>query len=189
MRKLKPADLTRYYAQLLAGGRRDGRGGLSVKTVRNIHQVLRKALEDAVSLGYTARNPAALAKAPKPSAAKTRDMSVWTAGELRRFRDQQEAHDLYPLFFLATHTGMRRGELLGLHWRDVDLTTALVAVRRSIISVAYDVQVSDAKTARSERVIDLDPRTVAVLHTHREKQAAERASIGSQSPTLCWPRP
>lgn len=179
LQKLTPADLTRHYAHLLAEGRRDGEGGLSLKTVRNIHQVLRKAFEDAARLGYLARNPTASANAPKPSAAIGREMVVWNADELRRFLAQQQDHRLYALFFLAAHTGMRRGEVLGLRWRDVDLANARVAVRRSIISVAYKVQISDAKTERSRRVIDLDARTVETLRAHRAVQAIERKEIGA----------
>ena len=82
---------------------------------------------------------------------------------------------------------MRRGELLGLHWRDVDLGNARIAVRRSIISVAYDVQVSDAKTERSERVIDLDPRTGAVLRAHRAEQTAERREHSGGDLVFCRP--
>lgn len=178
LQKLRPIDLTRFYAELLSNGRRDGNGGLSAKTVHNIHQMLRKALEDAVQLNYVVRNAAAAAKVPKPTTSRRREMQYWTADELRRFLDANTDSPHWTAWYVAANTGMRRGEVLGLRWRDVDLDRARLAVRHTIISVAYELRVSDAKTDRSERVIDLDPRTVDILRTHRTNQRQARRLVG-----------
>jgi integrase len=73
---------------------------------------------------------------------------------------------------------MRRGEVLGLQWPDVDLGRARVAVRRSLVTVGHQVVVSEPKTAKGRRSVALDPATVAGLKAWRKHQAAERLSWG-----------
>ena len=191
LQKLRPIDLTKFYADLLREGRLDGQGGLSPKTVHNIHQTLRKALGDAVRQNYLVRNAAAFAKVPKVTAARRAEMRYWTSSELRRFLDASRDSRHYSAWYLGANTGMRRGELLGLRWNDVDLERGRLAVRRSLVSVSYEVQESDAKTQRSERVIDLDPRTVKVLREHGARQLAEREAVdaGYRDHNLVFAKP
>ncbi|HKY14815.1 MAG TPA: site-specific integrase [Microthrixaceae bacterium] len=173
LQALRPIDLTRYYSTLLESGRRDGRGGLSAKTVRNIHQTLRKAFDDAVRLHYLRSNPAVGAKPPKPSGGSN-SIRYWTASELRMFLSRNSDHRLASLWNLAASTGMRRGELLGLRWRDVDLDARRLSIRQTIISVGYEVIRSEPKTAKGARTIDLDARTVQMLRAHRAEQLLEQ---------------
>jgi len=191
LQKLRPIDLTKFYADLLREGRLDGKGGLSPKTVHNIHQTLRKALGDAVRQNYLVRNAAAFAKVPKVTAVRRTEMRYWTSSELRRFLDASRESRHYTAWYLGANTGMRRGELLGLRWSDVDLDRGRLAVRRSLVSVSYEVQESDAKTKRSERVIDLDPRTVKVLREHGARQLAEREAVdaGYRDHNLVFAKP
>ena len=92
-----------------------------------------------------------------------------------------------PAYYLAANTGMRRGEVLGLRWRDVDLDTRRLSVHQAAISVAYALQVADVKTGTSRRTIDLDPRTVAVLRSWRKRQLerADRLRSGPTRATHC----
>jgi integrase len=177
LQKVRPLDLTKFYADLLRDGRLDLKGGLSPKSVHNIHQMLRKALEDGVRQNYLVRNVAASAKVPKPTAARRAEMRYWTSAELRHFLDSARDSRHFTAWYLAASTGMRRGELLGLRWSDIDLERGRLAVRRALVSVSYTVYESDAKTQRSERVIDLDARTVKVLREHHAQQIGERESI------------
>jgi hypothetical protein len=98
------SNLDGFYGQLLSEGRRDGRGGLSHKTVRYIHGILHKAIADAQRKGSVIRNVAALADAPKLSSSKKREMRVWTAGELRDFLVAIAHERPYPAVFLAVPT-------------------------------------------------------------------------------------
>jgi len=181
LQRLTPEDLDQFYALLLADGKRNGSGGgLSIKTVRYIHTMIRKALADAHRKGSVLRNVADLADPPKLSAAPKREMCVWTAEELRTFLTQIEGHRLHPAFFLAANTGMRRGEVLGLQWNDVDLDTQRLSVHRSLVNVAYELTISDVKTANGRRTIDLDDRTVAVLRAWRKRQIEERLLAGER---------
>ena len=105
--------------------------------------------------GPVARNVANLADAPTTSR-NSRTMSVWTSDELRAFIDAISDHYLY---LLAATTGMRRAELAGLVWRDVDLDTARLTVSEQQLSVEYQLIESDLKTPTSRRTIDLDLHT------------------------------
>jgi integrase len=73
---------------------------------------------------------------------------------------------------------MRRGEVLGIRWRDVDLDRRRLSVHQAVIAVAYAVQIADVKTGSSRRRIDLDPRTIAVLRSWRKRQLEERLALG-----------
>jgi len=155
--------------KLLNEGKQSG-GGLSAKSVRNVHATLQSALTDAARKGTVMRNVADLADPPSISRSG-RSMNVWTGQQLRTFLDAMDGHDLYPLYFLAASTGMRRGELAGLAWRNVDLDTARLTVSQQVVSVDYKLSVDDLKTANSRRTIDLDDHTVAVLRRHRGERS------------------
>jgi integrase len=101
-------------------------------------------------------------------------MKVWDAKQLGQFFREIAAHRLYPAFLLLANTGMRRGEVLGLRWKDVDLERATFSVSRSLVLVAYQPQLSDVKTNNGRRTIDLEPRTVAVLRAWKKAQIEER---------------
>jgi integrase len=142
--------------------------------VRNIHTVLRKALADAARKGTVPRNVAILADPPRLSSAQRPEMKVWDAKQIGQFLREIAGHRLYPAFFLLANTGMRRGEVLGLRWKDVDLERATLSVSRSLVLVAYQPQLSDVKTNNGRRTIDLEPKTVAVLRAWKKAQIEER---------------
>ena len=175
LQRLSPAQLTAFYRALLDGGRRDGRGGLAPKTVRNIHGMLHAALRDAVRWGHVARN---VADAVQPPPGGAPEMQVWTPAQLRTFLDDVRGDRLYAAWLLYATTGMRRGELAGLRWVDVDLDAGRVSPRRPRVVVDYQVIVSEPKTAKGRRSLVLDPVTLAALRRHRAHQAEERVAAG-----------
>ena len=103
---------------------------------------------------------------------------MWTSDELRAFLDAIYDHYLYALYLLASTTGMRRAEIAGLVWRNVDLDTARLTVSQQLLSVEYKLIESDLKTPTSRRTIDLDPHTVAQLRLHRRRQLEDRMATG-----------
>lgn len=184
LQRLSPEHLDAFYADLLISGRRNGNGGgLSVKTVRYIHTMLHKALADAARKGTVPKNVAALADPPTLSSAPRPEMKVWDADQLRQFLEQMARHRLYPAFYLLATTGMRRGEVLGLRWSDVDLERHSISVRRALVIVAYEPQLSDVKTGTGRRTIDLEPKTVAVLRAWKKRQAEERMLTNTRPET------
>ena len=178
LQQLRPEDLDGLYARLLAEGRSIGAGeGLSVATVRQVHTVLSSALSDAARKGTVTRNVARTADAPS-AAGRGRAMTVWTAAELRTFLGAVAEHPMYSLYYVAAMTGMRRGEVVGLRWRDVDLDAGRLTVHRQIVAVGGDLIEGPPKTALGERTIDLDTRTVAELRRHRRRQLEGNIATG-----------
>jgi integrase len=179
--RLLPEDLDGLYARLLDSGRRNGSGGgLSPTSVRYVHRILRKALNDALRKGTITRNPAATADPPRRAErdASKPDLQVWTAEQLQSFLSLIGSHRLAAAYVLAAHTGMRRGEVLGLRWSDVDLANGRLSVRQSVIAVAYELRTSDVKTGTARRTIDIDDPVVAQLQAWRKRQAEERLLVG-----------
>jgi integrase len=174
-----PTRLNAFYADLLESGRCNpdaSTPGLSPKTVKHVHTMLHKALEDAVRWGHLARNPVSLATPPQP---RTPEMKVWTPEQLRAFLESQRSHRLYAAWLLIVTTGMRRGEVLGLSWDHVDLSRGRLSVVRSLTVVTYGrVEFSEPKTAKGRRSIALDPTTVAALKAHRKQQQAQQLAVG-----------
>ena len=180
LQRLQPEDLDELYVKLLTEGKRNGGGGgLSAKSVRNVHATLQSALSDAARKGTVARNVADTADPPSISRSG-RSISVWTGDQLRCFFDAMADHELYALYLLAATTGMRRGEIAGLLWHNVDLEAARLTINQQIVSVQYQLIESDLKTPTSRRNIDLDPRTVAELRHHRRRQLEERMATGQR---------
>ncbi|MGD9935201.1 MAG: tyrosine-type recombinase/integrase [Dehalococcoidia bacterium] len=181
LQRLTAAQLNTMYADLLASGRvgrtKDGaeRGPLAPRTVQYVHAVIRKALGDGVKWQDLARNVAQQANPPRQS---PREMSVWAADELRAFLDHVAGDRLEAAFVLSATTGMRRGEVLGLRWRDVDLDAGRAAVVQTVISVNSKVQFSTPKTARGRRSVALDPVTTAAVRAHKARQLQERLALG-----------
>lgn len=170
--------LNNHYATLLnTAGQNTGRS-LSAKTVRYIHTTIHKALADAVDSGIIASNTAERAKPPKLRATTSAEMSFWQAGELNAFLVHVERSRLRAAWHLAALTGMRRGEVLGLRWRDIDFDTKRLSVRNTLVSVSYKLVETTPKSHKA-RVIDLDDGTVEQLCRHRSRQQAERMTWGA----------
>jgi integrase len=163
--RLTPEQINGCYRFLLDRGRRDGAGGLSPRTVRLAHTVLRKALADAVRWGQLERNVAADADPPRGQ--RPPEMQVWTAEEVRRFLEFVQRHPLAAYFRLLATTGMRRGEGLGLRWRDIDFENRRLAVVQRLVRTSNGDVLSPPKTHRSRRAIGLDFRTVEALQDHK----------------------
>jgi integrase len=181
--QLSPEDIDVFYAALLKNGRKKRPGekgrakGLAPKTVHNIHVMLNKALGDADRKGTVVRNVVALADAPSLQARKRREIKAWDIDQLVRFLDAIAPHRMAPAFYLAAHTGMRRGEVLGVRWRDLDLDAGRVSVRQALVSVAYEVSVSDVKTGASRRTIDIDEGVIQALRDWRKVRTEERDGV------------
>ena len=174
LQRLTPSNLSAFYRALLTDARRDGQG-LAPKTVRNIHAMLHRALRDAVRLGYLVRN---VADAVTPPRGASPEMQVWTPEQLRAFLAHARQDRLYALWLLVATTGMRRAELAGLRWVDVDLDAARLSPRRPRVVVNYVVHESEPKTRMGKRSLALDPATLAALQEHKARQEQERADVG-----------
>ena len=114
----------------------------------------------------------------RPPRAERKPTVTWTADELGCFLESVDEDRLRAAFYLLATTGMRRGEVLGLRWDDVDLDSGYLSVEQTITTVSDELIMGPVKTARSRRRIALDPATVAALRRHRALQAEERLAAG-----------
>jgi len=175
--KLSPSHVAKCYADLLSSGEarhKSGRG-LSPKTVRNIHQTLNKALGDAVKYGRLPRNVADVVDLPRY---EPKEMQAWSEQELADFLGTAVAVGdyLFPIWYLLASAPLRRGEVAGLRWSDVDLVEGLVHVRSTRVEVQGQVFDETPKSARSRRSVPLDSEAVVALaHLRNAQEEAARA--------------
>jgi integrase len=128
------------------------------------------------------RNVAEQASPPKQRT--TQAFRTWSGAELSRFLEYVTSDRLYAAYSLAAFTGLRRGEVLGLRWRDVDLDRGSLSVSQTLIIVNYAMRFSAPKTGAGRRAVALDASTVEILRSHRVRQLEERTNLG-----LAWPSP
>jgi integrase len=173
--RIKLRNVSALHLQGLYRDRLDS--GLSGSTVQKMHHVLHKALSQAVRWNLIPRNPADSVKAPTAS---TKEMHPLSAPEARQLLEAAgEAGDrLEALYVLAVHTGMRRGELLGLKWDDVDLDGSTVRVRRTLTRKGTGYVLGEPKTKKSRRTVRLTQRAVDALRSHRRRQLEEKLAAG-----------
>ena len=168
--KLSQNDLQQFYARLKKGGRKrfvEQYGeGLSDRMVRSCHTTCRTALEKAVVEGLITNNPAIGCRLPPK---KAKEMQVLTQAEILRFLTRAKEEGYYEMFLLELTTGMRRGEILGLKWRDLNLQTGELRITRQVVKTGSSKEISVPKTKSSVRTILL-PHDMVELLTELKNQ-------------------
>ena len=172
LQQLAPERLQAYYADKLVNGRRDGRGGLSPRTVRHHHRLLHVALANAVKWRLIQRNPADAVDAPKY---RPKEMRTFDQDGLTTFLESIRGSEYYPLFYTLLYTGLRRAEFLALRWQDVDVDLGYISVNRSLHHLLdKSFMFQQPKTDKSRRMIALPPSASIVLRSHKDHQRAQR---------------
>ena len=174
LQKLRPVQIQTWHTKLLKEGRRKG-GGLSARTVGHAHRVLGKALADATRLEMISRDVTAAIPPPKVEAA---DVRILTREQIAEVIAKLRGHSLHSITVLALATGMRRGELAGLRWADIDLDGAKLRVERSLEETKAGLRFKTPKTKHGRRVITLPASAVEVLHHHRRQHLERRLALG-----------
>ncbi len=154
-----------------------GAEGLSAQSIRNIHAVLRRALNQAHRWGLIPRNPATLVDVPRATAFEAPTI---TPEQARAILAAVQGDRLEALVTLTLATGLRQGEALALRWSDVDLDAGSLTVRRTLQRLRGEVRFDEPKTARSRRTVALPPTVAATLRAHRIRQVEERLWAGSR---------
>jgi integrase len=173
--QLHPSHIQGYYAKALSEGRADN-SKLSARTVRNIHKVLSEALGHAVKWQMLVRNVALAIDPPRPNQL---EMATFTEEQARLFLEAVAESRYRELFTVALYTGMRRSELLGLTWKDVDLYLAQLSVTQTLHRLSSGGFIfGKPKTAKSRRTIALSPTVCILLHRLKERQIGERLLLG-----------
>ena len=168
--QLTPTSVERMTAGMI-------RRGLSPTTARGARTTLRMILRDAERDGIVARNVAALARPPR---VERRELRVLTAGETRELLEGTVDDELGPLFAVAATTGMRQGETLGLRWEDVELSgsSPTLTVRRALARTEHGFNLTEPKTSRSRRTIELAPAAVAAFRRQKIRQKEAKLAAG-----------
>ena len=172
--KLTGSQVNHLYAKLAETGKKDGKTGLSALTIHHVHTCLHKACKDAVRWGRLPKNPVAAAAPPSTRGAAKKEMKTWSGKQLGSFLGSTKDDRLAPLWRVLAMTGVRRGEVCGLRWDDVDLEKARLSVRRALIPHEDGVIISEPKTAKGRRQIALDAVTVEAFKTQAAQQLADR---------------
>jgi len=172
--KLQPAHISAAYAKALASGRRDGKGGLSARTVTHVHRVLHEALQQAVVWRLLASNPAAFVKPPKVQRAEMKTYDLQQTAELL---EALRGNRMFIPTVLAGLCGLRRGEIAALRWRHVDFDAGHISVEQSAEQTHAGVRYKPPKTGRA-RTVAMGATVAAELRAHRLAQVQALLSIG-----------
>jgi integrase len=170
MRKLTPVHVEAFEAELQQSGYVKGTKagqGLSAQTVLHVHRTLSQALAHAVKTGVLFKNPADQVKPPRPP---RREIVILSKAEVAVVLKAAKG-PLYLPVLLGVTTGMRRGEILGLRWSDIDLKAGWLTVNQSLERLAGKTTLKPPKTAGSRRSITLPAITTEALAQHRARQA------------------
>lgn len=179
LQRLRPSDVKSWHEYLLKDGRKHG-GPLSARTVGHAHRVLHRALQVAVKTEVLARNVASAVPPPKVEAD---EIEILDQGEVATLLDGLQGHWLHPIAAVDLATGLRRGEVLGLQWDDIDLDGASLRVERALEETKrHGLQFKPPKTKHGRRTLSLPPSAVTVLREHRVKQLEMRLALGLGKP-------
>ena len=168
VRQLSAEDVSLFLQDLALGG-------YARASLDKVRGVLVQVLRHAERQGLVARNVAALVPTPPGPRSEGRSLTVEQAKALLEAAD---GHPLQAAFVVALTCGLRPGELLGLHWQDVDLDEGLLRVSRAVRRVGGTVQLGPTKTAGSRRQLRLPLSTIEALRRHQARQVAQVALMG-----------
>ncbi|HSX76272.1 MAG TPA: site-specific integrase, partial [Shinella sp.] len=172
--KLSAASIDLAWGKLLESGRRDGKGGLSPRTVHHCRRVMLTAMDQAVKWDLLKRNPVALTRPPK---VERKQMEAYSAPQTAVLLDELRASRVFIPVLLAALCGMRRGEIIALRWKDIDLAGAIIAVTRSAEQVGTEVRYKETKSGKA-RTVALSSTVLEELRRHRLGQAEEQLKLG-----------
>ncbi len=170
LQKLDGPAIDRFYAT-----RR--KAALAPLTQHHIHSLLRQILASAVKAKKLARSPISDIET-KPKAKRRDNIEVMDEDELAMLLDHLKGHWLYVPTLVAASTGLRRGEVLGLRWRDIDFDKGTLQVTQAVELVGGKVGVKPPKTERSARTIRMPPSLAPELERHRKEQLEQRLKLG-----------
>lgn len=177
LNKLQAIRISELYSVAMESGRIDGKGGLSKQTVLHMHRVLKRALSQAVKWGLLSRNPCdAVDNIPKPN---KKERLTFTTEETLSLLEQLEGNRLQLPVLLAVTTGMRRGEILGLRWKDINLDKKRLYIRQIVIETRENgLEVKQPKTDASSRTIALPQIAIDAIKKYRVEQAELCLQLG-----------
>lgn len=178
LNELKPLHLQNLYAQLAQSGRLDGKeGGLSYRSLKYIHSVIHKMLDSAVKWQMIPRNVSDAVELPARETPKL-ERPVLTEQQAQEMLNAAEGTQYYGPIFLALLTGLRRGEVFGLRWEDVDLTAGKIFIRRSIQYTPETGTFFKEPKNKKARTVSVSRPVIDMLKAHRKRQLENKLRLG-----------
>jgi integrase len=169
LQKVRPVDLAAFYAAL-------ARAGLALRTIKLVHATVHRALGQAKAWGVIRDNPAEIAK---PAKAPDRETEMLQPDQAAALLDRLRGQPLYLIASLALGSGMRRNEMLGLRWGDVDLDAGRLTIEQALEQTAtHGIRTKGPKTKHGRRTISLPAHLVAELRQHWREQQEQRLAAG-----------
>lgn len=172
LQELRPHHIDRFFAKVAAGTRKP----LSSASLHRVHATLRSALATAVKRRLISSNPASHVELPERE--RTSEI-VWSVDDVQRFLTSVDDDRLAVLYRVAVVAGLRRGELVGLRWVDVDLEGGSIRVAQQVVQLGTQLHVGRPKTRSGQRLVAIDPVTATMLAQHQKRQQHERAAWGA----------
>jgi len=179
--ELKGMQVQQFYNELLKNGRLDKKGGLSPKTIRNIHIGLHRAMEQAVYNDLIIKNPLKGVSLPKQT---NKSIEILTQEEQKQLVSKCFDHPWGIAVFLTLYTGMRLGEVLGLTWNDIDFEKNTISINKQVGRIQnFDPNIksktllclrNETKTSSSNRIISVAPKIMEKLSEHKIAQEKHR---------------
>jgi len=169
IQKFTPDRLQQFYSQKAQEGCGD-------RTLQLCHLRISQALKQAVMMGLLSRNVADFVTPPKVT---HKEMMIWDVKQAQQFLREAAQSRYGPIWIVALATGMRRGELLGLRWQDVDFERKVLSVRQTIGVVKGKIEVKPPKTKNSRRDVAVQDNVVVLLREHKLVQHEHRLTKGA----------
>jgi integrase len=174
LQKLKTVTFAELYGALQRAKADDG-AGLAPRTVGHVHRLMKRILGHAVKWGSITSNPVASADPPRVERV---EVEILGPEQIKVLLHGLKNRALYPIAVLGLATGMRRGELVALRWKDVDFDGSKVRVEQSLEQTRAGLRFKSPKTKAGRRAVALPASVVAELRTHWRRQQEQRLAFG-----------
>ena len=181
LKDLRTETLQKFYNEKSLNGRTDGNGGLSAKTMHNLHNMIHECLQQAVSNDLIHKNISEAITLPQNTS--TKDIRVLSKEEMQQFLEIVSHERFKCAYYLLLGSGVRLGELLALAWEDIDLDKGVMQIRRTLNRLKTLDEDSptktklifqEPKTEKGKRQIPLSPNIVDLLILHKAEQDSDK---------------
>jgi len=177
---IKLVELKAQHLQAMYAKKKDS--GLSARTVRYLYNLMSQVLDYAMKQGILSRN---VAQNTEPPRIEHKELNTISPEQISTFLEAASKTSYYALFYLLLHTGLRRGEALGLRWKHIDMglaslgIQAYLSVTQSLGKVNGKIYIKEPKTGSGKRRVALPPSLTLVLQQHKAEQQRLLASLGN----------
>lgn len=164
-----------YFDEKASGGRLDGKGGLSAKTLRHHRNIIRQSLSEAVKDGLIVNNPCDYVALPRHD---RYEAAFYSAEQLQKLFDVMKDDPMLPLVKITALYGLRRSEVLGLKWDSVDFTNGLVLIHHTVCKLGVKIEKDKTKTESSRRSFPMTAEARSIFLTAKAEEEENRRQFG-----------